>query len=345
MALINFTEIPDDHTFELFAREFFEKLKLHVEDGPDVGPDGGRDIIVTETRTGILGSTAIRWLVSCKHYAVSSKAIGDKIEYNISDRVHQHSCDAFLGFYSTSITSGLNKRLKEFSFQCLVLDHELIERYLLEQSELQPLIPRFFPVSWKAIDPEYLQRVTKKEQSKLDEIYDIVKDNFDDPFDYDFDKEITEYDFMGSYCNVADGAHRRHSLRGKTISEGTWKNNRLIQGTEYAWLIEVTEGRLIFKPDCPDEAYDSTENFEYTKYEQAWANSIVKPFECLSNALYDFEFDGKSVDTLFVVDMIVEDDIEQMTNIRPIKEYLIKEEPKYYELYFREPIDYQADID
>ena len=75
MPILDFKEIAsssggqDRDQFELFAREFLEHLNFRIIEGPDRGPDAGRDLIVEETRTGVGGVTRVRWLVSCKHNA------------------------------------------------------------------------------------------------------------------------------------------------------------------------------------------------------------------------------------------------------------------------------------
>jgi hypothetical protein len=35
-------------------------------------------------------------------------------------------------------------------------------------------------------------------------------------------------------------------------------------------------GKLIFKPTCPEDSYDSTEDFKYERMEQ-YADEVVKP--------------------------------------------------------------------
>ena len=66
MAIIDFKEIPqaniangEQDIFELFAREFFHTIGFSIIQDPDRGQDGGRDIIVSEKRTGIIGDSDI----------------------------------------------------------------------------------------------------------------------------------------------------------------------------------------------------------------------------------------------------------------------------------------------
>jgi len=82
-------------------------------EGPSRGPDGGKDLIVSESRKGVGGETRIRWLVSCKHKAVSKKAVGVGDEPSILERVKSKRCQGFMGFYSTLPSSGLASRICE----------------------------------------------------------------------------------------------------------------------------------------------------------------------------------------------------------------------------------------
>ena len=105
MAIIDFKEIPranvadgNQDIFELFAREFFYVLGFSIIEDPDRGQDGGRDIIISEKRTGIINDTVIRWLVSCKHKIHSGSAVNASDEEDISDRIQVHNCSGFIGF-------------------------------------------------------------------------------------------------------------------------------------------------------------------------------------------------------------------------------------------------------
>jgi hypothetical protein len=158
MALLDFKEIPLANgggglqdEFELFARDFFDTLGFQIEEDPDRGADGGRDIIIIEKRTGTLGDTIVRWLVSCKHKAHSGESVLEKDEEDIAGRVEQFHCDGFIGFYSTISSSGLSKKINSLKdrYEICIFDHEKIEKALLENTEFESLIKRYFPVSYK----------------------------------------------------------------------------------------------------------------------------------------------------------------------------------------------------
>jgi hypothetical protein len=163
MPVIDFTEIPEATSgprrdeFELFAREFLELIGYRAVTGPDRGADGGRDIILIETRSGVGGESIVKWLVSCKHKAHSGSSVTPADEQDIHDRVRTHGCDGFIAFYSTIPSSGLATKLNapDLTFEVQIYDPEKIERYLLSSSGIK-VAQRFFPNSvsgWKREHP------------------------------------------------------------------------------------------------------------------------------------------------------------------------------------------------
>lgn len=164
MPAIDFKEIPLANSgaqrdqFELFAQEFLHFLHFRIIVGPDRGPDAGRDLVVEEVRTGIVGETRQRWLVSCKHKAHSGNSVTLEDEPDIHDRVRTHRCQGFLAFYSTIPSSGLATKLNAHGLPCeiQIFGPEHIERYLLRTPEGVELAKRFFPNSiarWKSENP------------------------------------------------------------------------------------------------------------------------------------------------------------------------------------------------
>ncbi len=109
MGFVDFKEIPsakgggiEQDAWALFAREFFAALHIDIEEGPDRGPDSGRDLVIAEVRKGVLGSRHHRWLISCKHFAHSkNKSVSSRDEPDILGRVKKFNADGFIGFYST----------------------------------------------------------------------------------------------------------------------------------------------------------------------------------------------------------------------------------------------------
>jgi hypothetical protein len=155
--MIDWREIQNADTWELFARDFLAELGFVIEIGPGRGPDAGRDLLVSEQLKGTLHTTKFTWLVSCKHFAGSGKSVGTEHETNITDRLEQHSSDGFLGFYSTLPSSALISRLQEYQQQgrlkaCMVFDAKKIESHFIT-SGFSKLALRYFPQSYGQLRP------------------------------------------------------------------------------------------------------------------------------------------------------------------------------------------------
>lgn len=126
-------------------------MDIDIEEGPDRGPDSGRDLVIAEKRMGLLGSGQHRWLVSCKHFAHSKKSVSIRDEPDILGRVRRFRADGFIGFYSTLPSAELNRTLKSYRSETnvIVYDSALIERMLISNPALKQVFERFFPHSFK----------------------------------------------------------------------------------------------------------------------------------------------------------------------------------------------------
>jgi hypothetical protein len=154
MKHVDFKQIPQSlngstqNSFEFFARDFFECLGFEVIIGPGRGPDEGKDLVVEEKLEGILQKNIkFRWLVSCKHFAHSGKAVSHSLEPDILGRVQTHKCNGFICFYSTLPTSGLRNNLERIGVDCpiRIFDKAKIEKYLFEEAKMRSLRIRYFP--------------------------------------------------------------------------------------------------------------------------------------------------------------------------------------------------------
>lgn len=140
----------------------------------------------------------------------------------------------------------------------------------------------------------------------------------------DPDELKTSYE-ISLYDRPADGEHKQIGENDEVLSVGYWKDEKLEYGTEFNFLIQVKKGRLIFKPDCPEDPYDSSPDFEYDKLEQyGWYAFDV--FQMARNYIIE---DG--LGSYYVVDFDVTKTTEQMKNIRTLKEFLKEREPEWLE--------------
>jgi restriction endonuclease len=162
MQSIDLTEIPrashggsqgkvQGEAFEHFARAFLSALGLEAVEGPDRGPDDGRDLIVVEVLTGGITSAKRRWLVSVKHYAHDGRAVGVDDEINVVDRVAHFRADGLIAFYSTLPSSGLARRFRELEqrFPVLIYDAGRIAELLHGDPRLAQVFKSYLPKSFR----------------------------------------------------------------------------------------------------------------------------------------------------------------------------------------------------
>lgn len=151
----------DQDKFELFARDFFEAIGYRIHSAPGRGADGGKDLILIETRQGIANNTEVRWLVSCKHKAHSGSAVLKTDEPEISDSLRAHDCTGFIGFYSTLPSSGLVAKVESMTeIEHQFFDSSKIEQALLTNIKCLDLAKRYFPESfrnWTEENPKVAQ--------------------------------------------------------------------------------------------------------------------------------------------------------------------------------------------
>jgi len=154
--MIDFNEIPQANTgngnqdsFELFARDFFNKLGFEIIQNPARGADNGRDLIIEETLKSKIGNKTIkkRWLVSCKHYSHSKKSVTAKDEIDLNDRIKTHNCDGFIGFYSTIPNESLISKLNDLEHD--IFDKQKIDDVLKSNNQLETIFKTYFPISYQ----------------------------------------------------------------------------------------------------------------------------------------------------------------------------------------------------
>lgn len=162
-------------------------------------------------------------------------------------------------------------------------------------------------------------------ESKVDELLKILKHaygdfNDEEEFD-DLEKPVEEYEFV-DYRFPSDGHHRHVNSDGDLLEEGLWKDGKLITGVEYDCLIHVTQGTLTFKPDHPEDPYDSSDDFKYERLEQYGWKLSFQPFGASEEYILTEGFNK-----FYVADMEVDEKTEHMINIRTLEEFLKEKDP------------------
>lgn len=159
--LLDYTEIRDAETWELFARDFLADQGFVIEHPPGRGADQGSDFLVVEQLKGKIRTEKFIWLVSCKYFTKSRKAVGLSDEVSITDRLRQHHADGFVGFYSTLASSSLVEKLKSLEKSKEIRAFEIYDGKKIEAQFMNlgftKLSLRYFPESYGKMRP--IQRI------------------------------------------------------------------------------------------------------------------------------------------------------------------------------------------
>lgn len=113
MATLDFGELgskPAGENLEGLVRLIGERLGLTVS-WTGRGADQGRDLIFTETQSGRIGSTPVRWLVSCKDNSKTNQSVSEQDVGSVLDKVRQHDCAGFLLATTTTVGAALKAKL------------------------------------------------------------------------------------------------------------------------------------------------------------------------------------------------------------------------------------------
>lgn len=112
--------------WEFFAIDLLYSIGYTVLRFPSRGADGGRDGLVS-----LMNNKT--YLVSCKHYIESGKAVGVNDEPSILDRMTQNQAHGFIGVYSTVLSTALDERfikLTSADSECISYDGNKISNFL-----------------------------------------------------------------------------------------------------------------------------------------------------------------------------------------------------------------------
>jgi hypothetical protein len=141
----------DPDSFEKFCADFLKVVGYEILEIPSRGADGGLDLKVKDGRRKPDGELRTKdiWLVSCKHYAQSNRNVGLSDEQSIYDRIIQHGCTAFMGFYSTGPTKSLIERLKGLKIPFIIYYDRKIEDEIIGLYSRENIFMRYFPESYK----------------------------------------------------------------------------------------------------------------------------------------------------------------------------------------------------
>ena len=178
--MIDFKEIDKTGiNFELLVREIFIKLNFEVK-WSGVGPDRGKDLLVTENIISEMGNTKATWLVQCKHNANSGKSVGLEDIGDFVSACHDHNVNHYLLVCSTQLSSSVIERFENIStnqkINIAYWDSTKLER-ILKRIDYFDLFQIFFPISSKSSEIEIFATPSPNEWIFIYKGYYIILEN------------------------------------------------------------------------------------------------------------------------------------------------------------------------
>lgn len=110
---IDFTRIESGEDFELLCEDLLQSIGFQIASKVARGPDLGKDIIAVSNSTDIAGINEIhRYLVECKHFALSGRCVKEADVGSPISRMGSHKCDRYILITSTIPCEKLRDQLE-----------------------------------------------------------------------------------------------------------------------------------------------------------------------------------------------------------------------------------------
>lgn len=286
---MDFKELPQDgQAFEQLVRELLFSNGLHVA-WSGKGPDGGRDLICTETIDSHFVKSTRTWLVQCKHKAHSGDSVGIAELDNIVDSCTHHHATGYILVCSTQPSSAVVNRLESVtnnpanSVTATYWDGVMLQR-MLSAPRLWAIAQRFMPKScgeWQIYATEapndfvahhkgYVFHLSNRIGSSVDyhlpsisrrieeiEKISFPKDHFIRPRSVWYNDKSGEYVWYVDYMRPHDEkAAYTKAMLADMLHDG-WA---LEDGQMYSWDIKLV------KYSAHSDHYDSDHYDYYTRY-------------------------------------------------------------------------------
>lgn len=124
MRKIDFSEIEAWEAFEDLAADYFREIRYiegnslsEVKVEPSgLGPDGGRDILLTFRIDDSIAPFERKWVVQCKFYDKLSKSHLDKI--NIPTLIEEYGANGYLLICKNSVNVGVTNSFDNLRNKC-----------------------------------------------------------------------------------------------------------------------------------------------------------------------------------------------------------------------------------
>jgi hypothetical protein len=154
---LDFGEIADGDEFECLVQELFQALGFEAQ-RTGLGSDKGVDITAEEILIDKLGvQRRRRYIVQCKHFAASKRAVGTSDVTDVLDTVVRNRGNGYVLVTSSDVTTTVRMKLSELSDAHPELAIQVWDRIALEQqlNAYPVVVAKYFPnrfqqvkVSW-----------------------------------------------------------------------------------------------------------------------------------------------------------------------------------------------------
>jgi hypothetical protein len=150
---LDFSDIADGHEFECLVQELLQGLGFEAQ-RTGLGTDKGVDITAEETLTDKLGvQRTRRYIVQCKHFAESKRAVGTSDVADVLDTVVRNRGNGYLLVTSSDVTTTVRMKLSELSDSHPELTIQVWDRIALEQQlNAHPVVvAKYFPTRFQQV--------------------------------------------------------------------------------------------------------------------------------------------------------------------------------------------------
>ena len=109
-------KILTPEAFEFLCEEILKAKGLIIRSRPARGPDGGKDIIAIKEFQDDMGVFhKEKWLVECKHLAVSDRSVREADIGNVEARMRVHNTNRYLLITSTVVSETVKNQIEAFT--------------------------------------------------------------------------------------------------------------------------------------------------------------------------------------------------------------------------------------
>lgn len=137
-----------------------EKNIIDIKVEPSgIGPDGGRDILITFEMTDSIIPFTRKWVVQCKFYEILSKA--DLATINIPSLIHEYGANGYLLICKGDVSSTLTDMFENLRREC-----RLGYSYMIWTGDQLKNMLRVKVSLFPGYFPEYHQFLQSKETAK-----------------------------------------------------------------------------------------------------------------------------------------------------------------------------------